>query len=404
MNHVFRRLSWIASASVALLLGCGSSEDLVVNAPADTATTSGGEVVDAGGGSGGGSGSDAMTGELSACAALSVKLQQVLDKATVAQQIPGATAGVDHAGCTWRGASGVSNIPAKTKTKTNDLFHIGSITKTFTAALLLKLRAEGKVSLDVPVSTYVKGVPRGDVMTVRQLLNHTGGLFDYTESDEFWSAVQANPAHVWKPEDLVAFATKKQPYFEPGKGWQYSNTDYIVAGMIVEAVSGGTAAAALRARILDPEKLAHTYLDGYEETVPGLVRGYETDGTNFLDVTWSEDPSWAWTAGGLVSTTEDITKFYAALLGGKVLPPADLKEMMGWVDTTWPTIPKYGLGLAKRKFGSRNAVGHEGSVWGFVSASFHFTNPEAMVSVLINLESGDATRIIGDLAKVLQAP
>lgn len=345
-----------------------------------------------------------MTGSPQACNALAARLQQTLDQATKAQKIPGATAAVDHAGCSWRGASGVSDLPAKTATKPGDLFHIGSITKTFTATVLLALRAEGKVSLDAPVSTYVKGVPRGDVMTVRQLLNHTSGLVDYTQCEEFWSAVEADPAHVWKPEDLIALAATKKPYFEPGKGWQYSNSDYIVAGMVVEAASGQTAAEAMRARILAPYGLTHTYLDGYEEAVPGLVRGYETNGTDFLDVTWSEDPSWAWTAGGLVSTTDDLTKFYAELLGGNVLAPAELQEMKNLVNTTWANIPEYGLGLAERKFGSRLALGHEGGVWGFVSASYLFTDPDTTVSVLINLESGDAARIVGDLSKVLEAP
>jgi D-alanyl-D-alanine carboxypeptidase len=158
----------------------------------------------------------------------------------------------------------------------------------------------------------------------------------------------------------------------------------------------------MRARILDPEKLSHTYLDGYEAAVPGLVRGYAADGQDFLDVTWTEDPSWAWTAGGLVSTTEDLNRFYADLLGGKVLAPAELQEMTSWVDTTWPAIPEYGLGLVEREFGSRLAVGHEGGVWGFVSASFHFTDPAATVSVLINLQGGDAASIVEDLAKVLE--
>ncbi len=402
MNHVFRRLTLIASTSLVLLIGCGSNLDLPAGEPPRAATTGGGEAVSAGGATG--ANGDPTTGTTGACDALSTRFQAVLDAATKAQNIPGATAAVDHAGCAWRGASGVSDIPAKTATLPGDLFHIGSITKTFTATLLLKLRAEGKVSLDSPVADYVKGVPRGDTMTVRQLLNHTGGLFNYTECDAFWTAVEADPARVWKPEELVALAAMQQPYFEPGQGWQYSNTDYIVLGMIVEAASGETAAEAMRSRILDPEKLVHTYLDGYEAAIPGLVRGYEIDGQDFLDVTWTEDPSWAWTAGGLVSTTEDINKFYADLLGGKVLAPAELQDMTSWVDTSWPTIPEYGLGLAGRKFGSRLGTGHEGSVWGFVSASFHFTDPAAMVSVLINLENGDAARIVGDLAKVLEAP
>jgi D-alanyl-D-alanine carboxypeptidase len=400
MYPVLRRITFLAS--LLPLLGCESARDLPASEPASGAGGGAGEM--AGAAPVTGANDAAMSGDSSACAALSTRLQAVLDQATRAQRIPGATAAVDHAGCSWRGASGVSDIPAKTAARPGDLFHIGSITKTFTATLLLALRAEGKVSLDSPVADYVKGVPRGDTMTVRQLLNHTSGLFDYTECDAFWSAVEAAPARVWKPEDLVALAATKPPYFEPGQGWQYSNTDYIVAGMIVAAASGETAAEALRTRILAPHRLEHTYLDGYEEAVPGLVRGYEVDGRGFLDVTWSEDPSWAWTAGGLVSTTEDLNRFYADLLGGKVLPPAELQEMMGWVDTTWPSVPRYGLGLAERKFGSRVAAGHEGGVWGFVSASFHFTDPAATVSVLINLESGDAASIVGDLAKVLEAP
>jgi D-alanyl-D-alanine carboxypeptidase len=400
MFHVLRRLAWISLASFSSLLGCTVNEGESAREPANTGAPSGGEIVSAIGGTA--QDSTAMTA--TACGALSVQLQAALDKATKAQKIPGATAAVDHAGCAWRGASGVSNLPAKIAAYPGDLFHLGSITKTFTAALLLKLRAEGKVSLDSPVATYVADVPRGDVMTVRQLLNHTSGLFDYSECDDFWNTVKADPHHVWKPADLVALAATKQPYFEPGQGWEYSNSDYIVAGMIVEKVSGEPAAAALRSRILDPEKLGHTYLDGYEPPVPGLIHGYETDGKDFLDVTWTEDPSWAWTAGGLVSNVDDLTKFSADLLDGKVLAPAELQEMTTMVSTTWPSIPEYGLGLAERKFDGKVGLGHEGGVWGFVSASFKFTDPAATVSVLINLESGDAARIVGDLVKVLQAP
>lgn len=398
MNHVLRRLSLLTLASVSQLLGCGGDAEERTTEPVATARAGGDDTHDRTGAN-----DAAVTAKTSTCAALATKLQKALDQARKAQSLPGATAAVDHAGCSWRGASGVADVPAQTAVRSGDLFHIGSITKTFTATLLLKLRAEGKVSLDSPVAAYVTGVPRGETMTVRQLLSHTGGLFDYTECDEFWSAVAAAPERVWKPADLVALAAAKQPYFEPGQGWQYSNTDFIVAGMIAEAVTGETAAAALRSRVLAPEKLANTYLDGYEDSVPGLVRGYETNGQDFLDVTWSEDPSWAWTAGGLVSTTEDLNRFYADLLGGKVLAPAELQEMTSWFTTTWPTIPGYGLGLAERKFGSHLAVGHEGGVWGFVSASFHFTDPAATVSVLVNLESGDAASIVGDLAKVLEA-
>ncbi len=155
MNRVLRRITLLAS--FLQLFGCDSARDLPASEPASAAVTGGGEMAGADGEAS--ANEAAMKGQSGACAALSTRLQAALDQATKAQGIPGATAAVDHAGCSWRGASGVSDVPAKTAVRPGDLFHIGSITKTFTATLLLELRAEGKLSLDRAVAEYVKGVP-----------------------------------------------------------------------------------------------------------------------------------------------------------------------------------------------------------------------------------------------------
>jgi D-alanyl-D-alanine carboxypeptidase len=115
-------------------------------------------------------------------------------------------------------------------------------------------------------------------MTVRQILNHTSGLPDFTENDAFWAKVAADPRHRFAPAELLALAGREGPYFAPGGGFHYSNTDYIVAGLLLEQVTGGPVGDLLAARVLRPLGLSHTYLDGAEAAVPGLVRGYATDG------------------------------------------------------------------------------------------------------------------------------
>jgi D-alanyl-D-alanine carboxypeptidase len=286
--------------------------------------------------------------------------------------------------------------------KPGDLFRVGSITKSFVATLVLMLRAEGKVSLDSPVSRYVEGVPGGVGMTVRQILNHTSGLPDYTESEAFWDAVYGEPTRVWKPRDLIAVAAESKAYFAPGMGWHYSNTDYIVAGLLVEEVGGSPLAEQLRARILDPQGLTQTYFDGEEPAAPGLIHGYEIEDERRVDATWVADPSWAWAAGAMVSNIDDLARFYSRLFAGEVLAPAELAEMTTWARTTWPAVPGYGLGLSRRPLAGGYGEGHEGGIMGYVTASFAIPDLGAEVTVLTNLGSGDAARIASDLSKILK--
>jgi len=336
------------------------------------------------------------------CAALVDELQSSLDAAVKARHLPGVAAAADFGDCHLRLASGMSDLVAKSPLQADGLFRVGSITKTFVATLLLSLRAEDKVSLDAPVSTYVSDVPGGDGITVRQLLNHTSGIYNYLESDDFLNALQANPYRVWQPAELIAVTAGHKPYFPPGGGFHYSNTNYIIAGLVAERAGGRPLAELLRARVVEPAGLLHTYLDGSEPALPGLVHGYSAQGSSFADVTQAGDASVTGAAGALVSNTADLNTFYHQLLSGERLGPAELDEMRTWIPTMDPTAPEYGLGLIERPSPLGPAFGHDGAIWGFISSSCYIPDAGASITVLVNTEETDINGIIDDLAKIVK--
>ncbi|WP_233562482.1 serine hydrolase domain-containing protein [Sorangium cellulosum] len=401
MSRVLQRTALFACAGAVLLAGCGSSSPASLQAEARSTGEGGGnggvesgDVETAGaGGAGGGTSVD--------CDEISAELQAALDAAVEDQGLPGAAAAVSLGACRWRGASGVADADAKVPMRPDDLFRVGSITKTFMATLALMLRAEGRLSLDDGVSRYVEGVPDGEQISVRQILNHTSGIYDFTQSDEFWSAALSDPARAWTPRELIEVAASHPPYFEPGQGFAYSNTNYIIAGLILEAASGEPVGELLRARILEPAGLAHTYLDGAEAALPGLVRGYGIDRGKLVDTTSAADPSAAGTAGALVSTTDDLTRFYRKVLDGELLGPAELAEMTTWVDARLGEVTGYGLGLSRCESQLGPQYGHDGGIWGFTSSSYYAVDGDASITVLVNLEVGDARTIVDDLSELL---
>ncbi|WP_437990289.1 serine hydrolase domain-containing protein [Sorangium sp. So ce145] len=402
MSRVLRPTALFSSCiGVVLLAGCTSSSpaplDMVATTDDEDRGSVGVESAAAGPG-----GSDPAPG--AGCDELSVELQSALDAAVEVQRLPGAAAAVHLGGCSWLGAAGVADTEADVAIQPGDLFRAGSITKTFVSTLALMLRAEGRLSLDDAVSAYVGGVPRGEQISVRQILNHTSGVFDYTALDEFWTAAFDDPTRAWTPAELIALAASKPPYFEPGRGFAYSNTNYIIAGLIVEAASGEPIGELLRARVLEPAGLAHTYLDGAEEALPGLVHGYGRSRGELVEMTSAIDASAAGAAGALVSTTGDLTRFYRKVLDGTLLGPAELEEMTAWVDAPLGEVTGYGLGLSRRESPLGVQVGHDGGIWGFTSSSYYAVDKDASITVLVNLDGGDVGRIVDDLSNVLITP
>jgi D-alanyl-D-alanine carboxypeptidase len=284
--------------------------------------------------------------------------------------------GVDAGeGRQWYGASGTADT--ELPLLADDRFCIGSVTKTFTATVILLLMEEGTVALDDTLAQWVPSFPGGDGITVRNLLDHTSGLYDYL----------ADPGlaydQPWTPEDLAAIAAAHPPEFAPGTDWSYSNTNYLLLGMVAERATGSTWVAEVRSRLLEPLGLEDTYYMG--EELPGrpLVRGYRGG----EDVTHIAHPSVAWSVGGLVSNARDLNRFTRALFGGDVLEPASLTQM---VTPTTPSPPDsypfddYGLGVPIRHTPHGSCWGHGGGHPGYEVATAYFPDHDTATALLFN--------------------
>jgi D-alanyl-D-alanine carboxypeptidase len=268
-------------------------------------------------------------------------------------------------------AAGVDDLTTGASLRPAARLRVGSITKTFVATVVLQLVQEGRLRLDAPVRTWLPGLlPGGDTITVRHLLQHTSGLPDHLETPGFTEGLLENP--VYEPEELVALATDRPLEFRPGTGFAYSSTGYVVAGLLVEAVTGHSLARELRDRVFGPLGLEHTSFPASKRRIGGYhARGYvpgehaPTPQAAPLDVT-DINPSWAWAAGGLVSNAADVSRFYRSLLGGRLLKPGLLREMK----TTVPDPEgggEYGLGIARVQTPCGVFWGHEGALAGYVT-------------------------------------
>jgi len=285
---------------------------------------------------------------------------------------PGALASVtDRRGRVRQPTAGVAVLGTNRPVPVDGQVRIGSNTKTFVAVVMLQLVAEHRVRLDAPVDTYLPGLLRGDGIdgrriTVRQLLQHTSGLPNYTEYlgvDD----LSLRFKH-FQPQELVDIALAHPAVFAPGTSWAYSNTNYIVAGLIVEKVTGRPLAEQITDRVIRKAGLRHTYFPGTGEF--GIrerhPHGYVSDPTGApFDITVL-DPSWAWAAGEMVSTPSDLNKFFAELIGGKLLPPAQLAEMRTTVPADLFPGARYGLGLISFPLScGGTAWGHGGDIPGY---------------------------------------
>jgi D-alanyl-D-alanine carboxypeptidase len=271
----------------------------------------------------------------------------------------------------WMGASGVADLRSGRPMRPGDRFRVGSVTKPFVATVVLQLVAEGRLSLSDTVERWLPGVlPYGDQVTVRQLLNHTGGVPDFVLAPII-ELYRGNRFRSWAPEELVALIADRPPDFPAGTAWSYSNTDYVLAGLIVERVTGRSLGRELRRRIFRPLRLRDTY---FPVNFPFLLwphsSGYSLDLDSagvpiegrLLDFT-VYNPSLAWAAGNIVSDVGDLARFFRALLGGRLLPPALLAEMKTPVEVE-PGFG-YGLGLVVSDSPCGLLYGHDGGIAGF---------------------------------------
>ncbi|EXU62386.1 beta-lactamase [Streptomyces sp. PRh5] len=306
------------------------------------------------------------------------------------------------------------------KLAVDDEFRMGSNTKTLVATLILQLVAEHQVNLTDSVESWLPGlVPGGGAITLRMLLNHTSGLYDYTDDPAGLASVTGQDQRQWTPEELLALATRHQALFTPGKKWFYSNTNYIALGMVLEKATGRSVADLIDERIVRPLGLTHTYLATTAAWRPGDSRththGYEPDaahlgpllppgmppGTSFAGPihddhvnTTGINPSWAWAAGAVVSSAADWARFDTALMSGELLPPAQLRQMRTTVpeDSAAPEATRYGLGLEEVRTPCGTVWGHTGGIPGYASQNYTDSTGHRTVAILTSTVFGLSER------------
>ncbi|GLF95195.1 serine hydrolase domain-containing protein [Streptomyces yaizuensis] len=310
----------------------------------------------------------------------------------------------------WAGTAGIADRDTKRPPHPADHFRIGSITKTFTATLVLQLEAEGRLSIDDTVETWLPGVVRGHGndgrrITVRQLLNHTSGLYNYLNDPALHQIGPIWLKHLhetWTPEELLAVAMSKRPSAAPGERFVYSNTNYLLAALIVEKITGHSYEHELHRRIITPLRLRGTSSPGTRETLPHPSgRAYSTAQIQAplpgVDVT-EFNPSPLRASGEIISTADDLNHFYSALLDGRLLPQAQLREMTTTISVG---ADAYGLGLFRMTTSCGTELwGQRGGGYGFEALTVSTRDTRHRMTLYFNTDhlalQGAAARGIAD--------
>jgi len=317
-------------------------------------------------------------------------LQRDLD-ALVAGGAPGAILFVRGPHGEARLASGLADIARSKPMQPNDRYRIASLAKSYTATVVLQLVAEGKLTLGDTVEQWLPGViPSGADITVRMLLNHTSGVFNY----EFDPAVfepyfNGDLDFYWSPLELIAIANSHAPLYAPGQTSQstYSNTNYAILGLIVKAVTGRSIEAESRSRIFLPLHLAATTYPVAETTIEGKhARGYFMLGAPPLVDLTEISPSISGAGGAIVSTVADVAEFYRALFQGRLLPPNLLAAMKTTIPSGGDLGQRYGLGLEEYETQCGTAWGHSGSFPGYLNYAFSSEDGKHQAVLMINAD------------------
>jgi D-alanyl-D-alanine carboxypeptidase len=333
------------------------------------------------------------------------KLQPLLQSRMRQYRIPGAIVYVDIPGQgTWLKTMGTGDLSTKAPLDANGYVRIGSITKTITATVVLQLVEEGKLHLDDPLSKYQPEVPNGAHITIRQLLNMTSGIFSYPDDSAFWPATDANPNRVWNPKELLAMALKHPPYSPPGQGFHYSDTNYILLGLIIEQITHQPVEAVFRQRVFTPLGMHETVMPALTSTAfpTPHPHGYQYGSSNQAmnepvltgaaaahanatagtprDVT-ALNPSEAWTAGAVLSTLHDLKIWARALATGTLLTAQMQHERLSGMVPIDRLGDSHGLGIG-RIYG---LLGYNGQIQGFSTYMLYQPKRQATVIVLVNL-------------------
>jgi D-alanyl-D-alanine carboxypeptidase len=333
------------------------------------------------------------------------ELQSVLDNHVNQLEVPGLQAFViTPDGKTWSGASGTIGLTRKDLLQRDHVLRVGSVTKSFTAVLILKMVEGGFLNLDEPIAVWFPDLPSADPITIRQLLNHSSGIPEIIPKVLLKSVI---PSTYWERDELLKLIIQDQPHFTPGSKFDYSNSNYILLGLIAEEVSGKPITQLLHEQIIDPLNLKHTYFIPYEQAPARLVPGFDRDMSSFpgmLDIR-PQNTSWAtaaYTSGALASNAENLGVFYYHLFAEELLLPSIMKEMTTFIEATNPSLPEQigsGLGLMQLQVDGQELVGHVGHFMGSTAIVMHSTDKNYTIAVTCNLSIPDLVEVLVDLQR-----
>ena len=323
-------------------------------------------------------------------ASLAYALQRALDSVRTTQGVAGVSAAVLVPGQgVWQGVSGISSKTPPVAADPAMVFGIGSNTKALISTTILSLVDAGMLSLDDSLSRWLPPYPNitGSVK-IRQLLNMTSGLFDYlNDSNAQGDSVEANPTRLWTPDELIRTFVGP-PHGLPGGAYSYCNTDYVLLGMVIRNITGASVSSQIRGRILSPLSLNHTYL-AVEESFADLAAHPWDSGIDFASIPITAHFSTLWTAGGVMSTADNMARWVKALYEGDVISQAALGQMLTFVPMSSTVATGfewngYGLGVRRGDYYGKKILGHTGGVMGYVSITGYIPQTGSGFAVVFN--------------------
>ncbi|MFD3314303.1 serine hydrolase domain-containing protein [Streptomyces sp. NPDC058694] len=318
---------------------------------------------------------------------LGPKLTARLDKAIANVRrdadIPGVIVGLWMPGKgSYVRATGVADTATGRPMTTDPFMRIGSETKTFTVTALLQLVDDGLIRLDDPISKYIHGVPGGKRITLRHLAEMRSGLYPYSADPDFVHDLLSDPGRSFTPQEVLAYGFKHKNTFKPGKQFQYSNSNLVLLGLVIEKVTGHNLVDVIDKRVLRPSHLGHTLFPLDAEFPEPHARGYtnQTLSGGVEDATdWN--PSWAWAAGAMISNLNDLRRWAKIVATGTLLSPETQRERLKMLPTGFPGT-NYGLGI----FESDGWIGHNGSIPGYESVTVYLPSKKATLVILLNTD------------------
>ncbi|MFE1560616.1 serine hydrolase domain-containing protein [Streptomyces sp. NPDC058734] len=316
--------------------------------------------------------------------AVAAKLDRAVQDTLREAKVPGVIVGLWAPGKgSYVKTFGVADKETGARMRTDFYTRIGSQTKTFTVTALLRLVDQGKAGLDDPIGKYVTGVPNGDRITLRELAGMRSGLFNYSDDDAFDKTLTTEGTRPFTPQQLLAYSFKHPVNFAPNARFEYSNTNLILLGLVIEKVTGQPLQQVLKQQVIDPAGLHHTLFPTNAAFPSPHAQGYtDQSATGGIVNATDWNPSWAWAAGAMISDLEDLRSWAKTLATGTLLKPATQAERL---KTTSVGIPGagYGLGL----FDVQGWIGHNGSLPGYESLGVYLPEEQATLVVILNTDA-----------------